>query len=174
MKIGVLSDIHDNIPNLKRAFALFKKEKVERVVFCGDLSAPFTISYFKELGLPVWAVFGNNEGDRLGILQQIDRYHLNFQYAPKQGLMWKLNWAGKQIGVYHGHQIEILQTLVDSNRFNLLLTGHTHNPHIKTVGQTLWVNPGSVCGWTGLDAQPITPSVATVELPSLKAQIHHL
>ena len=174
MKLGVLSDIHDHLANLEKAFALFKKEKVSRVVFCGDLSAPFTVSHFKKLKLPVWAVFGNNEGDRVNILRQVEKLQPQVNYAPKQGLMWQLTWEGKKIAVYHGHQQEITDNLVNSGLFDLVLTGHTHQPQIKKVGQTLWVNPGCVCGWTGLDAKPTTPSVATVDLTSLTAQLHQL
>ncbi len=80
MKIGVIADIHDNIDNLQKAFSVLKREKVAKVLFAGDLSAPFTVSYFKQLAVPVLAVFGNNEGDRLGIIRIITNLKLDFRY----------------------------------------------------------------------------------------------
>jgi len=171
MNIGVLSDIHDNITNLRKAFSVFKKQKVERVIFCGDLTSAFSISYFKELGLPVWAVWGNNEGDRLGIKRRVKEHQLDIQYTPKAGLMWKLDWEDKKIAVFHGHQYEITDTLINSGLYDLVLTGHTHRPHIKKAGSTLWVNPGSVCGSADIGDKLVEPSVATVDLNNLQAKI---
>jgi putative phosphoesterase len=172
MKIGIISDIHDNIANLLKSFDLLKKERVERVFFCGDLTSPFTIDYFRKLKLPVSAIFGNNEGDKIGILRRVEGNNLkDFKYAPKQGFMWNLKLKNKRIGVYHGFQEEILETLINSGSFDIFLSGHNHVAHIKNVGKTLWVNPGSVCGWAGLDIKPVKPSIATLEIATLKAEI---
>lgn len=42
MKIGILSDSHDNMPKLARAVELFNEEKVELVLHAGDLVSPIT------------------------------------------------------------------------------------------------------------------------------------
>ncbi|MDD9973593.1 MAG: metallophosphoesterase family protein, partial [Candidatus Poribacteria bacterium] len=39
MKLGVMSDSHDNIPNVKRAVALFNEIGVDLVVHAGDFIA---------------------------------------------------------------------------------------------------------------------------------------
>ena len=171
MKIGITSDIHDNIPNLLKSFEILHKEKVSQVFFCGDLVSCFTIDYFTKLKPPVKAVFGNNEGDRVGIIERIKRNKLNFEYAPKRKLMWDIYLEERRIAVFHGHQPEITDSLVRSNLFDIVITGHTHRSHTKKVNKTLWVNPGTVCGWAGLDIKPVKPSLAVLDLKSEKAEI---
>jgi putative phosphoesterase len=172
MKIGIFSDIHDNLDNLFRAFDIFRKERIKQAFFCGDLCSPFVAEYFKDFRIPTYAVFGNNEGDRIGIQRRIRELNLNhLKYAPAQGLMWNKKIGSRQIAVYHGHQKEILEALMSTNKFDVLLTGHSHHSHIKKAGQTLWINPGSVCGWAGIATSPADVSVATLDLNSLKPAI---
>ncbi|MFN3346920.1 MAG: YfcE family phosphodiesterase, partial [Candidatus Bipolaricaulaceae bacterium] len=65
MLIGVLSDTHDNLANLRRFLALFRERGVELVLHAGDFVSPFTAEPFRETGLRVIGVFGNNDGDKL-------------------------------------------------------------------------------------------------------------
>jgi putative phosphoesterase len=174
MKIGVISDIHDHITNLEKAIDVLNKKKADLVIFCGDLSSPFVIEYFRDLKAPVKAVFGNNEGDRVNILEKIKNSKLNIEYAPKQGLMWDLRLEGKRLAVFHGHQQEMTDALVNSNLFDVVLTGHTHHFHIKKLKKTLWVNPGTLSGWAGLDFRTVKPTMATISLEALKTDIIHL
>jgi uncharacterized protein len=169
--IGIFSDIHDNIFNLGKAFKVFKKNKVKQVFFCGDLVSPFTTDYFKHLKIPVKAVFGNNEGDKVNILKRIRRNKIDFSYAPKQGLFWDLKIKKLKVAVFHGHQQEITNLAVNCQSYDLVLTGHTHFPHIKKINKTLWINPGSLCGWAGSDIKPIKPSVAVFNLKPLQGKI---
>lgn len=171
MKIGVISDIHDHINNLRQAIKILNNKKVDLVFFCGDLSSPFTLDTFKDLKAPVKAVFGNNEGDKVSIFRKKEKEKLNFEYAPKRGLMWDLKLKGKRIAVFHGHQAEITNSLVHSKLFDFVFTGHTHNSHIKQLGKTLWVNPGNICGWTGLDLKPVKPSLAIIDLKTKSVKI---
>lgn len=171
MKIGIISDIHDNISNLEKAFKILNLEQVKLVFHCGDLSSPFTIDYFRKLQIPVKTVFGNNEGDRVNILRRIESNKLDFMYAPKQGLMWDLKINNKRLAVFHGHQPEITETLVNSKLFDLVFTGHNHFSHIKKVSNTLWINPGCVCGWAGLDVKPTKASLAVLDLINLQTKI---
>jgi len=174
MKIGVISDIHDHLNNLEKAINILNNEKVELVIFCGDLSSPFVIEHFRRLKVPVKAVFGNNEGDKVNILKKVEESGLNFEYAPKQGLMWDLKLAGKRLAVFHGRQQEITDALVNGGLFDIVLTGHTHSFHIKKLKNTLWVNPGTVVGWAGLDFKTVKPTMAIVSLKTKEGEIVYL
>ena len=64
MKIGIISDSHDNIWKLEKALETLQSTDV--VLHCGDLIAPFIIKRLKA-GLgdrPVHVVWGNNDGDK--------------------------------------------------------------------------------------------------------------
>ena len=172
MKIGIISDTHDNISNLLKAFEVLNKERVDQVFFCGDLVACFTIDYFTKLKTPVKAVFGNNEGDKVGILERIKRNSLDFEYAPDRKLMWDLVLNEKRMAVFHGHQSAITDNLINSQVFDYVITGHTHLPHIKKIKKTIWINPGCVCGVCGTDkADVVKASLAILNLATNKTEI---
>jgi putative phosphoesterase len=148
MKVGVISDIHDNIPNLLKSIEILNQEKVGKVYFCGDLTSPFTLKFFKGLKAPVKAVYGNNEGDKLRIPERIKKHKLNMEYGEKEGLFFEDKADGLRIAVFHGHVYQISEALARDSYYNLLLTGHTHEAHIKKLKNKIWINPGSICGFS--------------------------
>ena len=72
MKLGVMSDSHDNIPNVKRAVALFNELGVDLVVHAGDFIAPFAIDPLADLNCRVVGVFGNNDGERVVVAKRFE------------------------------------------------------------------------------------------------------
>ena len=172
MKLGIISDIHDNIVNLKKAIEVLNNEQVKKVYFCGDLVSPFTLKWFKDFQEPIKAVFGNNEGDKVGIQRRINKYRLNLEYGPKQGLIFEDKIQSFNLAVFHGHSYEITTALVDSSKYNLLFTGHTHEPHIKKLKNKIWINPGSVTGF----AEKVwnKPSMAIFDINTKKGKIVNL
>ena len=73
MKIGILSDIHDNIWNLRAA--LEGLGEADALICCGDLCSPFVVGLLGEgfPGRPIHVVFGNNDGDLFRITQNASR-----------------------------------------------------------------------------------------------------
>ena len=61
MKIGLISDTHDNVENILRAVKKFTEMRVDFVVHLGDIVAPATLQYFK--GLKMKLITGNCDGD---------------------------------------------------------------------------------------------------------------
>jgi putative phosphoesterase len=49
MIIGIISDSHDNLTQIKIAVDIFNREKVELVLHAGDFVSPFTFLEFKKL-----------------------------------------------------------------------------------------------------------------------------
>ena len=49
MKIGVVSDTHDQRQRILEAIDIFNKEKVGLVIHCGDWVAPFSAARFAAL-----------------------------------------------------------------------------------------------------------------------------
>ena len=75
MRIGIMSDSHDNIEKLGEAIQ--KLHSVDAVIHCGDLCAPFVVKRLGE-GLkdsPIHIVWGNNEGDPFRIAQVASQYN---------------------------------------------------------------------------------------------------
>ena len=82
MKIGIISDSHDDVDNVNRAIGIFEKEKVKAVIHAGDIISPPIIKEFKRLtddGVEFFGIFGNNDGERKGWTTSISPGHLQMQ-----------------------------------------------------------------------------------------------
>lgn len=58
MKVGIISDTHDNLPLVDKAIERLNREKVKIVLHAGDYIAPFTVVRFKQLEAKLIGVFG--------------------------------------------------------------------------------------------------------------------
>ena len=136
MKIGIISDTHDNVVNVKKALSEFIKQRVELIVHCGDIVAPKTITFF--VGLPVKFVKGNCDGDIEMIKKKCEEG--GHEYLGVKG---ELEVDGKKIGVYHGTDASMLNDIIESGDYNYVLTGHTHSKRDEMIGKTRVINPGA-------------------------------
>jgi len=165
MKIGIISDTHDQVDKIKKAIKLFKKEKVVVVYHLGDICSPFTLSLFKELPCSVKIVFGNNDADifrhlnvKPGNVEFFDSFYVD-----------ELN--NKKIALIHGINEEIVNALFEIRNYDILLRGHTHIAEIKKNEKTLLINPGGLIGPLDNFKHWTKPSVAIYDFEKDKAQI---
>ena len=142
MLIGLISDTHDYIQHIKKAVEIFKERKVELVLHIGDYCSPFTIPLFK--GLSLKGIFGNNDGDKFLLISKFREIG-----ADIEGDFMTLDVEGLHIAVYHGTYSEITASLCESGRYDVVITGHTHEMVKQIVGETLWINPGTANGFEG-------------------------
>ena len=154
MKIGIISDSHDNKEKIINAVTLFNREKVDHVIHAGDIVSPFTYEEFIKLEMPLSIVFGNNDGEKIGLL----RYYKNIEEPPLDLVL-----GGKKFLVLHSPKG--LEAYKFSGVYDYIIYGHTHNVDI-IEGKTTIINPGECCGWlTGrytvavLDLQTGKPEV---------------
>lgn len=158
MKIGILADTHDNVPRIEQAVDLFNARGVEHVVHAGDFISPFAIEPLKRLRCPVLAVFGNNDGERIGVaarFEGIGEVHPNVGAA---------SLGGREIAVVH--YPELAEPLARSGAYDLVVYGHTHRIDERREGSCLLLNPGEAGAWlTGRS------TVAIVDLEGLTAEI---
>lgn len=172
MILGIFSDTHDNKQNIEKARKIFADHKVELCLFTGDLVSPFALKFLSEWPFPIKAIFGNNEGDKWGIKRRFKTFNItNIEYAPKSGLFWQIQHEDGNIALFHGHISEFTDLLVSSNKYQLVCTGHTHIPHIKVLGSTTWINPGSVTGFSTDDPSITVGSVAVFDTKTKEATI---
>jgi hypothetical protein len=159
MLIGIIADTHDNLIYTRKAIELFNKRKVEHVIHAGDYTSPFTLKLFKELNCKYDGVFGNNDGDKLLLLERSEGNIHNQPY------IFTLN--NKKIIVMHEHHV--INALADSGHFELVIYGHTHEPDVRKVKHTLIVNPGEAGTWLYG-----TSTVALTDLNKMEAEIIEL
>ncbi len=165
MKIGVVSDSHDNMPAVRRLVEMFNRLKLEWLVHAGDIVAPFAAAEFKKFSGRLVAVFGNNDGERRGLKRMLGE----ILYPPQT-----FEIGGKRILV--AHETAEIAPLPADNRPDMLICGHTHKVFVgstteagleKAVGGEIpFLNPGECCGYlTG------RCTAAVVDLDGLKTEI---
>jgi putative phosphoesterase len=156
MLIGIMSDTHDHLIYTKKAIELFNDKKVKYVIHAGDYTSPFTLKLFKELKCKYTGIFGNNDGDKILLLERAEGNIHNQPY------MFTLN--NKRIIVMHEHHV--VDALADSGHFDLVIYGHTHKADVRKIKNTLVVNPGEVGTWLYGKS-----SVALADLDKMEAEI---
>lgn len=140
MIIGIISDTHDHVPNIKKAVRFFKDAGVEKVIHAGDYCSPFTIEHFK--GLNLHGIFGNNDGDKYLLMKKFDEID-----GILHGEFLEFDADGIKIAVYHGTYPGITGSLEKSGKYDFVVTGHTHQQRLDIAGSTTTINPGSAHGF---------------------------
>jgi uncharacterized protein len=123
MRIGVISDTHGYLD--PQVPALF--QGVEHIVHAGDIG-PASIIVALEQIAPVTAVLGNNDFGlhfrETEIIELAARkflvHHILVPSAPHEGIKGRLTRENPDVVIY----------------------GHSHQPHSQIIGNTLYFNPG--------------------------------
>jgi putative phosphoesterase len=141
MKIGVLSDTHDQQELIVQCVNMLNDAHVDLVIHCGDWISPFILHAFKGLKMPMQGVFGNNDGDKFRHLKFSQQYGLNITFEDR---FLELSIDHRKIAVFHGDYQGIVDALVTCGAYDAVFHGHTHQKINETVGKTLSLNPGSL------------------------------
>lgn len=128
MKIGIISDTHDDVENVQSAIEIFNTEKVTHVIHAGDYIFPGIVLEFKKLEAKLIGVLGNNDGERVHLLK-------NFLSigAELKGELGEVELGGVLFGIYHGTDEQLKRKLVDSGKYDVIITGHTHRIETPSV-----------------------------------------
>ncbi len=160
VKIGVMSDSHDNLPNIRKAVEVFSTNGVEALIHGGDFCSPFVIPEFKPLrdrGVKMHAVFGNNDGDRVLLARRGE----GFCTFADGSLAVTLD--GKRILILH--YPDLGEDLFRLGAYDLVIYGHNHTARVEG-GQKKLLNPGTSSGYLAERA-----TVAIVETRGMEVQI---
>jgi len=156
MKIGIISDTHDNVPKIQEAVSIFNMREVGLVIHGGDYVAPFALNPLEKLKCEYVGIFGNNDGEKFGLTKKSqDRIKI----PPRL-----LDINEKKILILH--EPNEIDSLIKSQNYDIIVYGHTHNPVIENHGKTMVINPGEGCGWlTGKS------TIAIIDLDYMSAEI---
>lgn len=138
MRIGVVSDTHNNLLNVQKIVELFNRLDVDRVVHTGDITQAKTLEVFAHLSVPLHGVFGNNDLERASLDAAVNRHGFQFVDPPLQ-----LDWHNRQIVIVHDPKA--LEGLTQAS-WDIALHGHTHLKTILYEENRLTFNPGECAG----------------------------
>jgi uncharacterized protein len=144
MKVGIISDTHDDIENVQEAIQIFNKNKVEYVIHAGDYVFPGIVKEFKNLNAKFIGILGNNDGEKDGISKTFMEIN-----GELKGDLGEIEIDGIKFVIYHGTNSKIKQSIHLSQIYDILICGHTHKKEPKESGAiksnkgTFTLNPGS-------------------------------
>ena len=164
MKIGVISDTHDNLDAVKSVVELLNEEGVEYVFHAGDIISPFTVDVLGKLKCSVTAVYGNNDGEKKHLKTKFDSkgFRLDGRFAEQ-------TLDGKKIAVFHGDIPQFVSALINCKTYQAVFFGHTHQVYCKKINGVLALNPGEVCGYLSGEK-----TFAIVDLSTMTAEVKKL
>lgn len=140
MRIGILSDTHNNQANLDLALRLFEREEIATLIHCGDFTG---VEIAQKLApFRVLCVLGNGDYASGEIRDEILRQNPE-NYA---GLVYTGQIGPARIAATHGHLEGRLEELLRSGRYDYVFKGHSHQHKDDRYGITRLINPGALGG----------------------------
>jgi len=141
MKIAIISDTHDNVPNLEKALKWMEKNKIQQIIHCGDLCAPSILKGTLAPGFKgaIHLVFGNVE-DRETTTKMSEEFEQVTHYKD----LGEVEIGGKKIVFIH--YPDKAKELAEAGKYDLVFYGHNHKPWEEKIKQTRLINPGTLGG----------------------------
>lgn len=137
MKIGILSDTHNDINTLQVILNHYRREGIKTVLHCGDLTSPENVKRFH--GFTLHLAFGN--GDYLTAEMQEQVILLGTDSSAKR--INTITIGGSRILITHGNMVQDLEEMKKNPNLDVICTGHTHSRENSSVGKIRIINPGA-------------------------------
>jgi len=137
MRIGILSDTHDELERTRFAVELLRTHRATALIHCGDLKSPAIVKICAEI--PLGFVLGNHDADNVPYLKEA----AGEVGAICLGWSGRVELAGKTIAVAHGHMTYDIRHVMNP-RPHYLLTGHSHIASDNYDGLVRRINPGAL------------------------------
>ena len=156
MKFAILSDIHDNAHNLVKALdEITKNKEIQKIIFLGDLAGAAIAGLFSSCPIPVFAIWGNNDGDKCLITK----------FAAEKDSSLEVGFETFDIitldkrRIFLTHFPLLAKPMCKSGEFDAVFYGHNHEKHKEIIGSTLLLNPGEIGAYkTGIATYAIYDS----------------
>jgi len=140
MKIAIISDIHENFHNLILALQEMEKEQVEQILCLGDLINPGIAKVLSTQPIPVFMIWGNNDGDKVEITLAAQREGSNMTVSPRTYDFLSLD--GKKL--FLTHYDDLAKPMAQTGLYDAVFFGHNHDLSHEKIGNCLLINPGEI------------------------------
>jgi len=137
MRIGLISDTHNEQQKVKIALDKFRQRAVSTILHAGDITNVATLNLFADFD--VWIAQGNMDRDRN--LRQTARRLFGI---GRMGNTHALAFDDHSLALTHGDSWQRLETLITSHKYDYIIHGHTHVPQDERIGPTRVINPGAL------------------------------
>jgi hypothetical protein len=135
--IGLLSDTHGRLATATAAVRILIANGAQHLLHAGDVGGEDIIQLLA--GIPAAFVWGNNDFDRAS--EAAFATHLGVNCLDDFG---EVELDGKKIALTHGDDNKLVRRILDEQKHDYLITGHTHIRHDRRVGRIRCINPGAL------------------------------
>lgn len=168
MKIGIISDTHDDLESLRSAIKIFKRELVSYVIHAGDFVFPGVVDELKDLmhelpNIRIISVLGNNDGEKLMLYRKFMEIggELNTEFVD-------ITISRFRFGIYHGTNENLREAVIRSGIYDVFIHGHTHKRRNETVEIAL--NNDKIIKIV----QVLNPGTAHSNFPNIEKKIENI
>ncbi len=143
MKVAIISDIHDNAHNLVMALEQIISYDVEKIIFLGDFVGAAIAKLLCSSPIPVFAIWGNNDGDK----------SLITKFSLKEGSNLEVGFDTFDIleidnrKIFLSHYPILAKPMAKSKEFDACFYGHNHSKYKEKIDACLLLNPGEIGGY---------------------------
>lgn len=130
----VMADSHDNLENLEKAVRIAEERRASVIFHCGDIVSPFAARILAGFSGELYVVFGNNDGEVLGL----------------KSILGDAIRKGPYEVVVSGKKVMLMHEPISFNRLkdlDYVFYGHTHEFDIFEEEKPFILNPGESCGY---------------------------
>jgi hypothetical protein len=141
MLIAIISDVHNNTTNLKKVLNYCTKNKIEKIICCGDLASLETLNFLNDnFRGEIYFTFGNMDDEHLQNYKILQKYKNTKVYKN----FGETKIDNREIAFVH-HPTKA-EELAKSGKYNFVFHGHTHKPWTEVINNCILLNPGNVAG----------------------------
>lgn len=159
MKIAICSDSHDNLVNITKFLSYCRKNKIAKILHCGDWCAPSVLKFFREkFKGEIYGVYGNVHADDEtmqkfakdnDIKLKSEELILNLRsvsvHQESQQNKRVQNDTTKIITIIT-HYPDNAKRLAETGKYQIVFYGHNHKPWMEKINETYMINPGTLAG----------------------------
>lgn len=135
MKIGIISDIHDNLANLDKFMAWARAEKIDTIICLGDVVNAETLGILAGNFKKIFLVEGNM---KIYNEKELEKYD-NIVYGDEFAIF---EIGGRKFGLCH--EPFKIKKILEKEKPEIIFYGHTHKPWIEEEDGIKLVNPGNL------------------------------
>lgn len=146
MKILIASDSHDRWEYLEEAVDKGNAAGCEAMLFAGDFMSPTGVYILKKFNGPVHFVFGNNEGEIVGLTRSMDASeNIKLHYKFGESIFTD---TIDGLSFYMNHYPKVVRNAALTGEYDVCVYGHDHIYHEETLENgTILLNPGEIQGF---------------------------
>lgn len=164
MKVGIFSDVHGHLAELKKTIALLESHAVDKLICTGDLvdkgtESDAVVKLMKERAIT--CVQGNHdlkarftwlsyqeplEGDTVDYLSNLPQ-SLSYEWAGISIYFCHSNpWHDPSFYIYPTRPAILHQQVAEATPEKVIVMGHTHHPMRIDIDDKILINAGSIYG----------------------------